>query len=74
MSRIQDSKNRITTDGGSIDFDYYGKRARQLRADAFSGLFRTFRPRIPGLAKISKSGAGPGPRGLFSAARSRART
>ena len=52
MSRIQDRKNKIMTDSGSIDFDYYDMRARQLRADAFSDAFRAFRSRVSAATQV----------------------
>jgi len=74
MARTWDCNNRITTNGGSIDFDYYGKRARQLRADAFCGLFLTFMPRVSRQPPVSADSMGSGICRFFLAARSRAST
>lgn len=43
MSPIQDCKDKITTDSGSIDFEYYDDLARQLRTATFTRLFRSLR-------------------------------
>jgi len=74
MSRTRDCDNKITTDGGSIDFDYYGKRARQLRADAFCGLLLTFRSRVSRQPPLSADSMGSGICRFFLADRSRAST
>lgn len=52
MSRIQDRQNKVITDSGSIDFDYYERRAHQLRADAFTGLFRAFRREVSAQTQV----------------------
>ena len=63
MSRFQDCKNKVMTDSGSIDFDYYDKRARQLRANAFAGAFRTFRSRASAATQVLTGSAVSSPCG-----------